>query len=173
MNRHLSSERVASWVTGERTPDEERHVRECPACRAEVEGLEETFALFRESGERWSEHWRAARAGEGGRQRTMARPVAMAGALAAALLVCAVWLQRPVPDALAEAPFLEIPYTAPLAPYERTSVMRMEVPVAALTAAGFQVHGQEPGATVTADVLVGQDGRARAFRLISNRSVIQ
>jgi hypothetical protein len=69
---------------------------------------------------------------------------------------------------VSEAPFVEIPYVAPLAPYERTSVMRMDVPVEALIAVGFEVQGQEPGAAVTADVLVGQDGRAHAIRLLSN-----
>jgi hypothetical protein len=49
----------------------------------------------------------------------------------------------------------------------------MDVPVAALMAAGFEVHGAEPGGTVSADVLVGQDGRMHAVRLISNGSVIQ
>jgi hypothetical protein len=56
---------------------------------------------------------------------------------------------------------------------ERTSVTRMNIPLAALVAAGFTVRGVDPGATLTADVLVGQDGRAHAVRLTSNRSVIQ
>jgi hypothetical protein len=43
----------------------------------------------------------------------------------------------------------------------------MDVPMAALTAAGFGINAVDPGATVQADVLVGEDGRARAFRLIS------
>jgi hypothetical protein len=169
MNRHLSSERIASWMAGERTAEDERHVRECAACAGEVERLAETFALFRESGERWSEHWYGR---DVVRRRGGSRRLAIAGALAA-LLVGALLLQRPAPVTRADAPFLEIPYTAPLAPYERASVMRMDVPVAALIAAGFEVHGPEPGGTVRADVLVGQDGRARAFRLISNRSVLQ
>jgi hypothetical protein len=64
-------------------------------------------------------------------------------------------------------PFLEIPYTVPLAPGERATVVRMEVPVAALIAAGFTVATPDPGGTVSADVLVSQDGRARAIRLSS------
>jgi hypothetical protein len=172
MNRHLSSERIAGWVAGECAAEDERHVRECAACRTELERLAETFALFRESGARWSEHWSAAPAGSGAAGWDWRR-LAIAGAMAASLLAGALWLQRPTPVARADAPFLEIPYLAPLAPYERVSVMRLEVPVAELVAAGFVVHGTEPGGTVTADVLVGQDGRARAFRLISNRSVLQ
>lgn len=64
-------------------------------------------------------------------------------------------------------PFVEIPNTVPLSPEERTTIVRMEIPVAALIAIGFNVPGSDPGATVEVDVLVGQDGRARAIRLVS------
>jgi hypothetical protein len=101
-----------------------------------------------------------------------------AAALAASLVIAVVALHRPAraPRVAAE-PFVEIPYIAPLAPYERTSIVRMEVPVSALIAAGFDVHAVDTGAALTADVLFGQDGRARAFRpvsnSISNRRIIQ
>ena len=42
----------------------------------------------------------------------------------------------------------------------------MDLPVAALIAAGFDVRAVDPGATVQADVLTGQDGRAHAIRLL-------
>jgi hypothetical protein len=64
-------------------------------------------------------------------------------------------------------PFMTIPYTVPLSPEERATVVRMEVPVAALIAAGFSVATSDPGGVVDADVLVSQDGRARAIRLAS------
>lgn len=60
--------------------------------------------------------------------------------------------------------FLPIPYTIPLGPEERATIVRMEIPVAALIAAGFAVPMLDPGEMVQADVLVGQDGRARAIR---------
>jgi hypothetical protein len=92
-----------------------------------------------------------------------------AAALAASLAIAAVALHRPVPaPRIAGEPFVEIPYIAPLAPYERTNIVRMDVPVSALIAAGFKVHAVDTGAAFTADVLFGQDGRARAFRLVSN-----
>jgi hypothetical protein len=93
-------------------------------------------------------------------------------ALTSMLAVAAVLLRQAVP-AVEERPFLAVPYVAPLAPYERASVVRMDVPVAALIAAGFEVHGAEPGGMLSADVLVGQDGRMHAVRLISSGSVIQ
>lgn len=65
-------------------------------------------------------------------------------------------------------PFVQIPYTMPLSPGERTSVVRMDVPVAALIAVGFTVSTPDPGGAVSADILVSQDGRARAIRLSSN-----
>ncbi len=71
------------------------------------------------------------------------------------------------PLAEPEAPFLEIPYTIPLAPYERASVMRMEMPVAALIAAGLPVGTANAGGRAQADVVVGEDGRAHAVRVIS------
>jgi hypothetical protein len=43
----------------------------------------------------------------------------------------------------------------------------MEIPVAALIAAGFSTENLDPGGVVNADVLVSQDGRARAIRLSS------
>ena len=66
-----------------------------------------------------------------------------------------------------EQPFLTIPYTVPLAPEERATVSRMSIPVTALIAAGFKVQVSDPGAEVEADVLVSQDGRARAIRPVS------
>lgn len=64
-------------------------------------------------------------------------------------------------------PFLQIPYTMPLSSEERTTIVRMEVPIAALIAAGFSVETADPGGMVDADVVVSQDGRARAIRLSS------
>jgi hypothetical protein len=70
-------------------------------------------------------------------------------------------------EAQPEQPFIAIPYTLPLEPYERADVMRMDLPVSALIAAGLPMSMMDPGARVQTDVLVGQDGRARAIRLIS------
>lgn len=63
-------------------------------------------------------------------------------------------------------PFIAIPYTEPIAPYERASVMRMDLPVAAVMAAGLPLESRDLGERVRADVLVGEDGRARAIRLL-------
>ena len=70
-----------------------------------------------------------------------------------------------------EEPFVPIPYVTPLGPYERADVVRVNVPVTALIAAGARVGIASPGGTVQADVIVGQDGRAHAIRLVSNTGV--
>jgi hypothetical protein len=77
-------------------------------------------------------------------------------------------LRQPSPE---PQPFLTIPYTVPLAPEERTALVRMEIPVAALRAVGFNVAVSDSGSVVEADVLVSQDGRARAIRPLSISSL--
>jgi hypothetical protein len=182
MNHHLSSEQMSEWMIGERTPEEDRHARECRQCRAELDRLEKAFSLFRDSGRRWGDRWYLY-SSENGSQRAqvvagqLARQwgkLSLVGALAASVSVGVFLIHRTAPHP-AEAPrrataepFVQIPYVAPLAPYERTEVMPMDVPVAALIAAGFEVHVADPTAVIRADVLVGQDGRPHAIRLVSN-----
>jgi hypothetical protein len=94
---------------------------------------------------------------------------ALAAALAAGL---AIIPRREAPPQTASQkfaePFIEIPYVAPLAPYERAEIRHMDVPVAALINAGFELPGRQTGVSVPADVLVGQDGRIHAIRLNHN-----
>ena len=75
--------------------------------------------------------------------------------------------RRAKPAPKPEEPFVAIPYTLPLDPYERASVVRMDLPVTALIAAGLPVGAADPTGQVRTDVLVGQDGRARAVRLVT------
>jgi len=101
----------------------------------------------------------------------------VAASVAAGTCFAALWLAKrepaPVqPPAVAEQrvdsrPFLTIPYTIPLAPEESAVVWRGKIPVSALIAAGFRVQVSDPSAVVEADVLVSQDGRARAIRPLS------
>jgi len=96
----------------------------------------------------------------------------VATALVAALAVLLLLRNRPVrPEPTAEVAFTAIPYVAPPAPYERTEVKRMDVPYSALIAAGFDIRVPDAGATVRADVLIGQDGRPLAVRLVRNATL--
>jgi hypothetical protein len=65
-------------------------------------------------------------------------------------------------------PFVAIPYTVPLAPGERTTVLRMMLSAPAMAAIGVPLPAIDPGGETPADVLVGEDGRARAIRLVAN-----
>jgi hypothetical protein len=55
MKQHLSERQILAWMAGERAPEEERHVSECPECRAEVGGLEDAVVWFRGSVSEWSD----------------------------------------------------------------------------------------------------------------------
>lgn len=111
------------------------------------------------------------------RRRVSAVYCGIAAALAACLCAAAVWMgapaAKPQTPAIAEAPdtrpFLTIPYTVPLTPEEPVAVVRTRIPVTQLIAAGFRVGAAaaDPRALIEADVLVGEDGRARAIRPLS------
>jgi hypothetical protein len=103
------------------------------------------------------------------RRRQARRIWRAAGSIAASVIAGWFLLHRQTPPPVnADAPpFIAIPYTEPLSPYERASVVRMELPVAAVIATGFRVQTPDPGGRVNADVLVGQDGRAHAIRFLS------
>jgi hypothetical protein len=98
-------------------------------------------------------------------------------AVAIAASVAAVWVVErrpaqqpaaaPAVEAESERPFVPIPFVLPPGPYERVEVVRMKLPVAELIAAGFRMQTTDLGAQAEADVMVGQDGRARAVRLVS------
>jgi hypothetical protein len=170
MSRHLTCEETSGWFIGERAPEVQRHIAECARCREEVERIEYAFWQFRDSSARWSEHWYAAGKMRQPRAVWSWRRLAATGGFVSAALVAVLLMLRPPPARHDEEPFLRIPYVVNLAPYEQTTVRRMDVPVTALIAAGFEVHSVDPGGTLTMDVLVGQDGRAFALRPI-DRSI--
>jgi len=104
-------------------------------------------------------------------RRWLPATVAALAASLAAFFAAGPYVARgPAPGPSASAaggPFLAIPFVAPLAPYERAEVQRMKLPVAALVADGFEVYAPDMAGAITADVLVGQDGRAHAIRLVA------
>jgi hypothetical protein len=167
MNRHLNDEEIAAWTIGEAAAETREHAAGCARCREEVEGLERAFRQFRDSGERWSEHWRTATPLRRPAPLWSWRSLAAAGGLVSAAFVLMLLAHHPAAPKADDEPFVAIPYVAPLAPYERATVVRMEVATTALKAAGFDVHGPELGGSITADVLMGQDGRVHAIRPVS------
>ena len=171
--KHLGSEEISAWVAGERTAAAERHLGECAQCAGEVAGAREAIALFAESAQLWSAHVETSVPHV--RVTSMGR-VRLACALALCVILAAVLNVRPAPrQSSSNEAFVAFPYVAPLAPYERAQIQRIDIPVAALVAAGFQLRGPETAGVVRADVLLGQDGRAYALRFTSqhDRSLIQ
>jgi hypothetical protein len=92
---------------------------------------------------------------------------AAAAAIAIALALSSV-APPPKPPAAGREParFVEIPYLPPLDPQENATIVRMNIRVATLIAVGYRVTG-DPDTIVPADVLVGEDGRAHAVRVLS------
>ena len=72
------------------------------------------------------------------------------------------------PTVIKPAGFVELPGTAALPAFESGAIVRMELPVASLPAYGVDISAGGANQPVEADVLVGQDGRARAIRLVTN-----
>jgi hypothetical protein len=169
MSSHLSEEQIAAWVAGERGAAVGAHLAGCAECAADVERTAGAIALFRESGARCAEYWiarterRPARRASRAWRWAIAAPVLAAVALAVAL----VRRPAPVPAPLEQAQtgFVRIPYVVPPLPYERTEIVRMNVPVAALIAAGLR-RDEPAAASVPAEVLVGQDDRPLAIRVL-------
>lgn len=64
--------------------------------------------------------------------------------------------------------FVELPGTAGLPAFESGEIVRVEVPVASLPTYGIDISSGAGNGPVAADVLIGQDGLARAIRLVTS-----
>jgi hypothetical protein len=76
--------------------------------------------------------------------------------------------QRPRPSGFVTAEgFVMLPAAANLPAFESGEIVRMELPVTALPAYGLEIAPETRRSAVEADLLVGQDGQARAIRLVN------
>lgn len=77
---------------------------------------------------------------------------------------------KPSPPVVAVQPsgFVELPWSAGLPAFESGEIVRMEVPVASLPAYGIDISPGVGTRPLEADLLIGQDGFARAIRLVTN-----
>jgi hypothetical protein len=66
--------------------------------------------------------------------------------------------------------FVDLPWTAGLPAFESGEIVRMEVPVSSLPTYGIDISSGAGKGPVEADVLIGQDGFARAIRLVTTTS---
>lgn len=102
------------------------------------------------------------------RRRAIHWTPAAVAAIAAALALVLITPQNKASAVNREpARFVEIPYLPPLDPHENATIVRMNIRVATLIAVGYRVTA-DPDAIVPADVLVGEDGRAHAVRVLSD-----
>jgi 4-amino-4-deoxy-L-arabinose transferase-like glycosyltransferase len=67
---------------------------------------------------------------------------------------------------IAAAEFIEVPFAAPLSSDERAQLLRVSMPVATLASWGFRVAAGDQDRVVDADVVVGENGLARAVHLV-------
>jgi hypothetical protein len=174
-------ELMAGFVDGELAAGESEwlggHLGTCAECRATLAAFAEIDSELTGWGERLES---AAPPPPGAREQLAAklgsRPAgrrairwAAAAAIAAALVAAVVipHSKKPVGAGRDPAQFVAIPYLPPLDPRENAAIVRMNIRVATLIAAGYRVAG-DPNAVVPADVLVGEDGRAHAVRVLSD-----
>jgi hypothetical protein len=62
--------------------------------------------------------------------------------------------------------FVAIPGAAGLPAFESGEIVRVEVPLASLPTYGIEILPDVQTDVIEADLLVGQDGQARAIRLV-------
>jgi hypothetical protein len=76
-------------------------------------------------------------------------------------------LPKRLPPVIRPQGFVAVPAAAGLPQFESGVIVRMSLPVAALPSYGVDISPASSDQPVEADVLVGQDGRARAIRLVN------
>jgi hypothetical protein len=76
-------------------------------------------------------------------------------------------LPKRLPPIIRPQGFVAVPAAAALPQFESGSIVRMSLPVTALPSYGVDISPASSGEPVEADVLVGQDGLARAIRLVN------
>ena len=169
MDGDLTAEQSA-WFGG--------HLEACVECRAAVARFAEIDSELTGWGQRLgrrnppppdARERLAARLGSrAARRRAIRWMPAAAAAIAAALALATIAPPRKPPAVNREpAPFVGIPYLPPLDPHENATIVRMNIRVATLIAAGYRLTA-DPDAIVPADVLVGEDGRAHAVRVLAD-----
>jgi hypothetical protein len=173
MSHHLSEDQICRAIAGQSTIVQRRHVAGCDDCRAELDRFQNTLAAFRRSATAWAERQT---------QQPVFEPRATgkwewALTAAAAVIVGIAIPMWPTADrsrtsapvsrhglsvAGVETEIFPLKYSN--VPVTNGQTIRLELPRTAL--ASFGLEADETSGTVLADVLVGQDGLARAVRFV-------
>lgn len=171
---------IARWVDGDVSSETaawlENHWQQCAECRT----VRDRFLSFDRQlvstgeGVRPADHQAQflLRVGEVERSSRWIYGLIPAAALLAAAMVLGVWMpgHGPQTRGIGDSDFVAVPFVPPIAPYERTTVVRMQIPVAELLAEGYAISA-DPSSVVQADVLFGEDWRMHAVRLASNQII--
>lgn len=192
MSDHLSEDQMCRAIAGQSTIDELRHVSSCAACREEIEASRSTLSAFRtvvtdiaDRSARRSAKQVGAPAGS--RAWYQVVPAAALTTVLAALVWQIAGSPRPAgvePGRSARSSGASVGASSRTAdggeffplrysnvPVSDVRIIRLEVPRTALAAFGVDPRdatSARPDA-VLADVLVGEDGLARAVRFVHPR----
>jgi hypothetical protein len=173
---------LAQWADVELTAAQTHwigsHWDECAACRGERDRFQRFDGRLRSFGEAIGPTAEAAversrfLASVDRLERNRRKPLVVvpAAALLAAAAVLLMWAPRPAPRTAGVDcdGFVTVPFVPPIASYERSSVVSMQIPVASLLAEGYSIAA-DPSSVVQGDVLLGEDGRMHAVRLAGNQ----
>jgi len=97
-------------------------------------------------------------------------------ALVASLVLASAWFlsRHPLPPTLtpasnypAAADFMPLPYAQSDVPLEQAVIVRVKLQPSEWVALGVPAAPSKTGTAISADLLIGQDGIARAVRLVS------
>lgn len=179
MSQHLSEDQICRAIAGQSTNDEQRHVDDCEECSAEIDRFGNTMAVLRNVVTAWADRETPQSAGAF-EPRSVGR-VKWGWALAAAAVVAGVAIpmwpagERSRTSSTVSGHGVTVGTSAdvetevfPLkysnVPVTNGQTIRLELPQAAL--ASFGLEADDTSGTVLADVIVGQDGLARAVRFV-------
>jgi hypothetical protein len=96
--------------------------------------------------------------------RVFSWPLALEALAAAAVIAIAISGSRaPAP---VDTGFIPVPFVEPIGPTETAQVVRVRMPVGALAKWGMPVRGVNLNQSIDADVVLGEDGLARAVRFV-------
>jgi hypothetical protein len=177
MSHHLSEDQICRAIAGEPTAGDTMHLAGCAQCQAELDRFADTIAVFRIAVTEWSAR-EARRSATSLGSRTHPLPKwewALALAAFVAIVAIPAWpalgprtgsessVDRAFNDP-AEVASEIFPLMYSNVPVTNGQTIRLELPQATL--ASFGLKADDAGGTVLADVLIGQDGLARAVRFV-------
>jgi hypothetical protein len=96
--------------------------------------------------------------------RVISWPLALEALAAAAVIAIAISGSR-APEPV-DTGFVPVPFVEPIGPTETAQVVRVRMPVGALAKWGIPVRAVNLNQSIDADVVLGEDGLARAVRFV-------